>query len=163
MSHLHRLASYNLWANKKICKFILDAGDSIADETIKSSFHSIRKTLYHTWDAQVIWSKRLHGDPANTWPSHNFTGSLSEAASLFIESSEDYVRFTEKMNDSAAESIITYKALDGTAYVSSVEEIIMHVMNHGTFHRGQLISMLRIAGADQLGSTDMIRFFREQK
>lgn len=163
MSHLLHLTQYNLWANKKICDFILNAGEPIADAEIKSSFHSIRKTLYHTWDAQVIWMKRLNGEPANTWPSHNFEGTLSDAVNLFLENCETFVRFAGSLSEIEMKKIISYQALDGTSYQSTIEEIIMHVMNHGTFHRGQLISMLRIAGVDKLGSTDMIRYFREQK
>ncbi len=58
-------------------------------------------------------------------------------------------------NDYPAPDII-----DGTAYFNSVEEIIMHVMNHGTYHRGQLITMLRMVGFTAVESTDFIRYLR---
>ena len=160
-SHLISLTQYNLWANTKIVQFITEAGDTIADETLISSFPTIRKTLYHTWDAQEIWMKRLKRESTSTWPSHSFTGTLAEALELFLESSSGFVRFAENLQEEDHLSNIKFHSIDGTAYQNTIEEIIMHVMNHGTFHRGQLITMLRNAGFQNVGSTDMIRFFRE--
>ena len=62
-------------------------------------------------------------------------------------------------NDANAQ--IQYKTLDGKSYFNSTEEVIMHCMNHGTYHRGQIITMLRQAGFTVVGSTDFIRFCRE--
>ncbi len=162
-SNLFLLCNYNAWANKKICSFILEAGAAVADEEMNSSFPTIRKTLYHLWDAQDIWFKRLHHESPNSWPSHYFKGTLEEAVNSIHQSSADYVRFSEKLDESAARASVEFKSLDGTSYFNTVEEIIMHVMNHSTYHRGQIITMLRVAGFTAVGSTDMIRFFREKK
>ncbi len=160
-SHLISLSQYNLWANIKMGQFINEAGERTADETLISSFPSIRKTLYHLWDAQEIWLKRLKGESTKSWPSQNFTGSLKEAIDLMLESAAEFVRFTENILELEHIAPIKYHAIDGTSYQNTVEEIIMHVMNHGTYHRGQLITMLRNAGFQNVSSTDMIRFFRE--
>ncbi len=162
-SHLIQLCKYNYWANERICGYILQAGSPLVDEVITSSFHSIRKTLYHLWDGQEIWYKRLHGESINTWPSHYFKGNLEEAVQLILGSSGDYVRFAELLTQNEKDKMVEYKAIDGKPFYNSIEEIIMHTMNHGSYHRGQLITMLRIAGFTAVGSTDMIRFFREQK
>lgn len=158
----HTLTQYNLWANKLICSYISEAGESKADKQLESSFPTIRKTLYHIWDAQVIWYKRLHGEPTNSWPSQNFNGTLEEAKNNFIQNSEEFVRFTENLDEKKAAATITYHSMDGTPFTNTVGEILMHVMNHGTYHRGQLITMLRAAGHSAVGSTDMVRFFRNQ-
>lgn len=158
--HLITLVKYNQWANERICGFINEAGDKYADAELISSFPTIRKTLFHLWDAQVIWMKRLRGESSNTWPSHNFNGSLKEATDLLLQNSEDYILFTENSTGENHLNEVEFKSLDGTAYHNSIEEIVMHVMNHSTFHRGQLITMLRCAGFNAVGSTDMIRYFR---
>jgi uncharacterized damage-inducible protein DinB len=162
-THLLLLCKYNLWANKRICNFIEEAGVVLADKEQTSSFPTIRKTLYHIWDAQVIWLSRLNEESMHSWPSHNFEGTLQDACRSLIENSEAFVRFAEKLSENDPTREITYHSLDKTAFKSTVEEIIMHVMNHGTFHRGQLITMLRGAGFEKLGSTDLIRFLRENK
>lgn len=161
--HLLTLTGYNVWANQRIGRYILEAGTTIADEPITSSFPTIRKTLYHLWDAQVIWHKRLMGESANAWPSQGFTGSLEEAVSAVNRSSEDFVRFCENLPENGGEQDVSFHSLDGTAYHNSIEEIILHVMNHSTYHRGQLITMLRSTGFTAVGSTDLIRYYRDQK
>jgi uncharacterized damage-inducible protein DinB len=104
--------------------------------------------------------KRLRGESSNTWPSHNFTGSLKEATELMLLNSEDYIRFSENIIANTHTADVEFKSLDGTSYHNTIEEIIMHVMNHSTFHRGQIITMLRSAGFTAVGSTDLIRYFR---
>lgn len=160
-SHLLVLCNYNTWANDRICNYIANSGPA-ADAELTSSFPSIRKTLYHLWDAQDIWYRRMHGESPNTWPSHHFQGTLNEAIENIHNSSVDYVRFIENLPENEYKKAIEFKSLDGTAYFNTIEEIVMHVMNHSTYHRGQLITMLRTAGFNAVGSTDMIRFYREE-
>lgn len=159
-NHLNTLANYNFWANQKICSYILDAGEALADKETESSFPTIRKTLYHLWDAQAIWLKRLNGESPNSWPSHNFKGNLNDAIKLIEENSQALVDYTEALSENEIFNKIEFKATDGTPYYNTVQEILMHVMNHSTFHRGQLITMLRSVGFTNVGSTDMIRYFR---
>jgi uncharacterized damage-inducible protein DinB len=159
-NHLKTLSNYNLWANEKICSYILEAGQTLADKETESSFPTIRKTLYHLWDAQTVWLKRLNGETSNSWPSHNFTGTLDDAIKLIVENSKAYIGYTNALNENEHITRIEFKATNGTPYYNTVEEILMHVMNHSTFHRGQLITMLRSVGYTSVGSTDMIRFFR---
>jgi uncharacterized damage-inducible protein DinB len=161
--HLLTLAEYNVWANKRITKFIEEAGELIADQNIPGSFPSIRKTLFHIWDAQEIWMKRLNGTSVNSWPSHHFTGTLHEALELFNEGSNEYVSFLKNIPENGHFTSVEFHSTDGTPYFNTIEEIISHVMNHSTFHRGQIVTMLRIAGFQNLTSTDLIRYYRETK
>lgn len=163
IQHLRQLCAYNRWANERMAGYLLAAGESIADEEQLSSFPTIRKTLYHLWDAQVIWYKRLAGEAVNTWPSHHFTGTLNDDLSALRENDEAYVRFIENLSEKDGGKDVEYHALDGSAFHNTIEEIIMHVMNHGTYHRGQLITMLRNQGFTAVGSTDMIRYYREAR
>lgn len=158
---LKLFTEYNLWANTRICNWINEAGTEIADRELPSSFPTIRKTLYHLWDAQAIWILRLKGESPNAWPSHSFTGSLLEATEAVKASSDEYVRFCAEMKENETTNTITFHSLDGSAYHNTIAEILLHVMNHSTYHRGQLITMLRTAGFTAVGSTDLIRYYRE--
>jgi uncharacterized damage-inducible protein DinB len=153
---LHKLTLYNTWANELICDYVLKASDNV-DSTIESSFPSLRKTLYHLWDAQVIWITRLNGESLKGFPSRDFTGSLEEACKGLNESSKQITSIVDKTDK---EKVITYNNLEGKLFSSTVEEIVTHVVNHGTYHRGQLITMLRQSGFKDVGSTDFIRFCR---
>jgi uncharacterized damage-inducible protein DinB len=159
MSLIHTLTLYNTWANELICDHILKVSDK-ADLSIESSFPSLRKTLYHIWDAQVIWITRMHGESLKGFPSRDFTGTLEEACKGINGSSKEITSLVEA---NEKEKIITYHTLKGEVFSSTIEEIATHVVNHGTYHRGQLVTMLRQAGFKELRSTDFIGFCRLSK
>jgi len=158
-SHLLKLCKYNVWANDRICSWLMQAENKI-DAEVVSSFPSLRKTLYHLWDAQFIWMARLNGESPNTWPSHHFKGNLKEAVEELQKNSEEFVTFISKLKSEDFQRQVEFKAMDGTSHFNTVEEIIMHLMNHGSYHRGQLITLLRNVGFTSVESTDYIRYLR---
>lgn len=160
--YILELFRYNQWANQRISEWILNAGEKTADTSLSSSFPTIRKTIYHVWDAQVIWLARLKGTSLNAWPSQNFTGTLEEALQELNAQSGEFVRFLEETEENSLEKEVVFHALDGTRYSQKAIEIIQHVVNHGTYHRGQIITMLRTAGFEAVGSTDLIRYYRSR-
>ncbi|MBX7203980.1 MAG: hypothetical protein K1X81_01015 [Bacteroidia bacterium] len=151
-------AQYTVWANARISEFIKEEW---LDLEMKSSFATIRKTVFHIWDAQHIWLSRLNGLPVSAGPGKTFTGSFKEACHLWVLSSKELVAFIESKDESFLLNEITYENLQKAIFTSKVFEMIMQTCNHATFHRGQLITMLREAGATELKSTDMITFLRE--
>ena len=157
MSQLKQYASYNTWANGIISGYVLKSEIHLDHELI-SSFPSMRKTFYHLWDAQEIWLSRLNHDPVLTWPGKTFTGTINDAVDGVMLSSFE---LEKKANEFPAGEMIDYKNMEGRDFSNSVEEIIMHVVNHGTYHRGQLITLLRQCGFTDIGSTDYIRFTRK--
>jgi uncharacterized damage-inducible protein DinB len=157
---LNHFLKYNLWANTRLAALI---PDEAADVELISSFPTIRKTLYHMWDAQEVWLNRLNGAPVNHWPSENFNGTFNEAKELFIQSSQKMIEFILAKDDSFFKVSLAYTNMKGITYTNTHEEILMHVCNHATLHRGQIITMLRNAGVTSLQSTDMITYFRENK
>ena len=78
-SQLVNLAKYNLWANKKLIGFLSKLEPVLLDKELISSFKTIRETLYHIWDAELIWFTRLNGSSLTGWPSETFKGSNDEA------------------------------------------------------------------------------------
>ena len=157
---LIHFTNYNVWANTKLAGFILEAGEEKSDVSQNSSFSSIRKTLYHIWDAETIWIKRLQGDSFTDWPSKNFNGTLKAACESFLKNSENFVLYAKEKSETELNSAVTYKTLDGNEFSNITSYIIMHVMNHSTFHRGQIITLLRNTGFDKFSSTDYITFCR---
>ena len=151
---------YNLWANKCLA----DAMELLSDEQVNremlSSFPTILKTVYHLWGAEDIWKRRLTQTPTDTWASKSFNGSFPEALKGWQETSQWFIDYIAAADDAFLLSPVTYKNLAGNQYTNSVKEIVHHVMNHSTYHRGQLITMLRQAGVTQLPATDYIAFLR---
>lgn len=159
VSHL----AYNLWANERIGHLLMLQDDSILTAEKNSSFGSITKTVLHIWDAETIWFTRLKGGTLTDWPSKNFTGGKSAMLKAWINTSTELLQFIKEKGDVFQQQIIVYKSMKGDSYENSVEEILYHLVNHGSYHRGQIVTLLRDNGVTQVVNTDLITWFREER
>ncbi len=151
---------FNLWANDRIVEVLKNNPEAL-DKEIISSFNSIHKTLFHLWDAETIWYKRLNGESMKTWPSKGYTGTNEEFYKAFREQSELFIKLVENMPDERFSEIVNYTNTKGISFTAAVSEMIMHAMNHATFHRGQIVTMLRNAGVTELPSTDYMGYIHK--
>lgn len=161
--YLIYLTAYNSWANKKIKGFIMEAGEEMTLKMQSSSFPTIQQTILHILDAQTIWFSRLQGISPVSWPGQSFNGTSADACEMLIESCQHYEKYVKELTEKELMHNIGYRNMKGDAFIAPVQQILVHVMNHGTFHRGQLVTMLRGAGFTNLSSTDMIAYFRENQ
>ncbi|MBS1493576.1 MAG: hypothetical protein JST55_08700 [Bacteroidetes bacterium] len=154
--------NYNYWANKKICDLLLTLDDSVLEKDIDSSFRTIKETVYHIWGAEWIWFLRVSDSSKIEWPVKNFNGNFKEAVGLFHKASLDMINLVNEKNEKDFDADILYHNIAGQGFTNKLYEIIMHCMNHSTFHRGQIVTMLRTAGVTNLFSTDFITYYRER-
>jgi uncharacterized damage-inducible protein DinB len=162
MYNIQRHLAYNDWANSKLAEILSSVEPSLIDTETPSSFDTIKKTVYHVWDAQEIWFTRLKGNEITDWPSKSFTGSFEEGLKLFVESSKALHDFIASKDRDFLDKQIHYKNMKGVEYAQPVEDILFHLVNHGTFHRGQVVTMLRTLGHTNLQNTDLISYMRLQ-
>lgn len=154
-----RYINYNIWANKAIADFLSDK-EEILDKEVISSFPTIRKTIFHIADAQHIWLSRMKGDSPNEWPSKYMIPE--DAIHAMMNTSIAFEEYCGSADDTFYCKRISFSALDGTIYEETNGNIIMHCMNHSTFHRGQLVTMFRQAGSTgKMPRTDLIAYLRE--
>ncbi len=158
--YIRTLADYNVWANRKITDFVMQAGPDSAEMVLTSSFPTIRLTLIHIWDAQFIWLERMNNRSPENWPGKEFNGDLDELIDGLAQSSDEIESYCTNLKDDELASLISYSNTKGEHFQNSRLEILAHLFNHGTYHRGQLVTMLRNTGFTNLGQTDMIEYFR---
>ena len=152
---------YNLWANERIAGVI---PHNKADTETPSSFNSLRKTIYHVWGAEELWFQRVHGNSEPKWPSQNFQGDMADALKGWIEHSRVFANYVDGLSEADLKKSIPYKNLKGEASEQTLIEILHHVANHSTFHRGQLVTMMRALGHEgPLPSTDFVAYLRERQ
>lgn len=157
---LVRGACYNAWANGLFTAIIRELPDELLDKEIPSSFPSIRKTVLHVWASEDTWLQRLEGVAAPVWVQATFTGSIGEACDRWEERSTAIVRLVESMDAGALEQRLAYKSLKGDPQHDRIDAILQHMFNHATYHRGQLVTMLRQCGVTGIPGTDLITFER---
>lgn len=154
-----RYFNYNIWANKAIADFLADK-EFILDKELVSSFPTIRKTIFHIADAQHIWLSRMKGVSPTDWPSKSMMPE--DAIIAMMNTSTAFGDYCAGRDDSFHGARISFSALDGTVFEETNGNIIMHCMNHSTFHRGQLITMFRQGGLEgKMPRTDLIAYLRE--
>jgi uncharacterized damage-inducible protein DinB len=163
MYTIQKHLQFNVWANAKIVEILSKLDENFFDTEVISSFPSIRKTLHHVWDAEQIWFTRLKGGEATTWPSASFKGGKNELLAGFLDNSRKLEEFIADKDRKFLDGIITYKNTKGIEYSNAVEDILFHLVNHASFHRGQLITMLRQLGVEKFPSQDLIAYMREQQ
>ncbi len=158
---LLKYAQYNVWANDLLIDVLLGLSEQQLDQEIVSSFPSIRKTVYHTWSAEHIWFQRLSLVEHPTWMEGGFFGTFSEACHNWKAASADLQHFTANLYDEKALTHeFMYYDLKKNPHKTPVNQTLLHVFNHSTNHRGQLITMLRQAGVKKIPQTDFIAFVR---
>ncbi len=152
-------ASYNLWANSRVLDLIGSLPSEKLDLEMKSSFPTIRKTVFHIWDAETIWLKRLHNESLISWPSKEFDAKTD--LKKMLQTSKGFVDFLSGKDSTYYNDVTTYKNTGGVEFTTANSGIIMHVMNHSSFHRGQIITMVRELGfSGEIPSTDLITYLR---
>src|SRR5205809_1011899 len=100
---------YNLWANERVINFLKDnVSGAQLDKEIISSFPSLRKTLYHIWDAQGIWLARLNGSSPSVGLSKNFNSSTEEAYSAILNNSKTIAEHVESKEENYFQQVLNY-------------------------------------------------------
>ena len=84
-------------------------------------------------------------------------------SSFSVNSSRQLLSFVELRDEAFIQSKISYKNLKGESFENEVEPLLYHLVNHGTYHRGQVTTMLRELGVTHLASTDIIFYLRTLK
>jgi uncharacterized damage-inducible protein DinB len=158
---LDALLDYHYWAQQRM----FDALELLSPEQwtrpLESSFKSIRDTAVHIWGAEKVWCARWKGvSPSGLQSSDAFP----TAHSLRIASRELEGEVRGVVREVGAQGVdrrFEYKTLAGTPQSSLFWQTVQHMVNHATYHRGQLTTMLRQVDANPPKGMDLIAFYRE--
>jgi uncharacterized damage-inducible protein DinB len=150
---------YTAWASQRLVHAIEHIPSDQLTRDFETSDHSILGTLVHVFAADRVWLKRLQGEA--------ITSFLSDSDFNLHVLQIDWPLLYGKWNEWAAgltdESVaasVSYLDMRGNPYASSVWEVVLHVVNHGTHHRGQVAGFLRALGHTP-PQLDLIRYYRE--
>lgn len=158
---LQQYAAYNIWATRLLVDVINKLSEEEKTKVVASSFPSLYKTMQHMWLAEEVWWQRLKLVENIVLQSEKFTGSFDELVSNHAKQSNLFYEWVSGATESQLVHVF--------AYVRSKEQIKMpvyqmlhHVFNHATYHRGQLVTILRQLGIDKIPSTDFSTFCRKK-
>lgn len=156
---LSQLAHYNIWANKRIIDILLGLDEELLDKELVSSFPSVRSTVYHIWSAEFIWLQRLQLTENPVWIAPDFKGTFAEACEDWQKISAVLASFVDaQYDDKALQHVLQYYDRQKKSNKKPVYVVLIHIFNHASYHRGQLVTMLRQLGINKIPGTDFIGF-----
>lgn len=159
MDEIRQLFEFDRWANQ----LILDAAATIAPadftRDLGSSFPSLRDTLVHVIGADWVWLRRLEGETPPRPPAEWAASDLEQLRGLYADVQGKWSTYLESMEDAQLDEVLEYRYMSGEAASSTRGQILRHVVNHSTYHRGQAVTMLRQLGATP-PRTDLIHYYR---
>lgn len=155
--HFSMMATYNRWANVRLYDMAAALSDELYRKPIGVYFRSLHGTLNHLLTADRIWMRRLEGkgdhpDKLNA-TIHDDLVSLREAR---LTEDQRIVNFVDRLDDADFEKSCDYKALNGTPQRQYVREILGHLFNHQTHHRGQAHAALTALGVSEPKPLDLL-------
>ena len=154
------LYAYNSWANHRV----LDACASLTAEqftqNLHSSFPSVHDTLAHLMFVEWIWLERWLGRSPGFPPSDGLP-DLASIRARWQKIESDLNALIQKLSAADLDRVVEYKNTKGAAFSNPMREMLQHLANHQTYHRGQITTMLRQLGATP-AATDLIMFYRER-
>ena len=161
MNHeaLNALLEYHYWARDRV----LDAVEPLTSDEFRrdlgNSFGSIRDTLVHIVYAEWIWCSRWEGSEASGQLAADDFETVQDVRERWNEEERRVRAFVGRLGPDGVDRVIEY-AHRGRSTRSIFWQMLQHVVNHASYHRGQVTTMLRQLGAEPPRSQDLIAFYR---
>ncbi len=146
---------YTSWATDRL----LEAAGKLSPEELLRDFgtadRTVLGTLTHIFGADRVWLARIEGTPQEFPKGYDLARLASEWAELYGR----WNAWAGAQTDASVAEKIAYKDIKGNSWVSPIWQIVLHVVNHGTHHRGQVTGFLRAMGHAP-PPLDLIAFYR---
>lgn len=155
------LLEYNDWADRRI----LDAAGALDPERftrdLGSSFPSVRDTLVHVLSAEWIWLERWKGTSPGAMLDPRSFPELAAVRAAWQPVADERRAFLADQTEESLARVITYTNTRGERWAYPLRQMMQHVVNHSSYHRGQVVTMLRQLGAAVV-ATDYLLFADEE-
>ena len=159
--HIYTQVDYNLWANQKTTALLATMNPSVVDRSIANSFPTIKETLKHIHYAESIWLQRIQLDKHTQIPWPDTNPSVDQLYSDMIQASQDLKNYVNSLNVDELGKTVSFITGEGAMLSNTIERIVYHVINHSTYHRGQVITMLKQLGIKDAVSTDLYFYYQD--
>ncbi len=160
VEYFRTLVRYNAWARDRFLRVVRDMSEGDFVRDLGDGVGSLRDKLAHILAAESIWLDRLDGVSAAKFPDVAEFPDKAALVERWTQIGARIEKLAAALTDEALHGKCSYRNLQGKEFTSELWEILAHMMNHGTYHRGQAASLCRrITGKPPV--TDFIAFVRE--
>ena len=163
LEQVRTLIDYHYWARDRI----LDALEPLTVEQytrdMGNSFRSIRDTIVHIYGADRVWYERWRGGSPRALVDASEFPDVVSVRQAWMELERGYRAHVEELGNAGIGRILNYTLLNGQPCSNVFWQMLQHVVNHASYHRGQLTTMLRQLGGALPKPMDLIAFYRERQ
>jgi uncharacterized damage-inducible protein DinB len=159
---LRDLFAFNRWANARMRAAVKTLDEEEYRRDLKSSFASVRDTWMHIMASEWVWLSRWLGTSPSAMPSEWKDYDRQQVIDEWQALEAAQLAYVGKLTDADLDRTIPYINFAGEKYSQPLWHLMRHVVNHSTYHRGQLTTMIRQLGREAV-STDLVKYFREQE
>lgn len=113
-------------------------------------------------DAESIWWQRMKLQEKIDRPSDTFSGTMQALSQQLLQQNKAWQEWIAGANELALQHEFIYYNSRKERFKQPVYQMLLHLFNHGTYHRGQLVTMLRELGVEKIPQTDFIVWSRKK-
>lgn len=154
---ISKLLAYNRWANAKMLEPVAAVSPEEWDRDVGGSFGSLHGTLTHIYAGEWIWLERARGQSPRSLPTNEDLPTLEALRGEWRSLEEGISEFARGLSPAELARPITYTNFVGVNWTYTVADILFDLVNHSTYHRGQIATLLRQLARTPV-STDYVRF-----
>jgi len=154
------LFRYNDWANQRILTALRQVTPGQFTAAAHYSHGGLCGTLTHALLAEVVWRRRLQGQPVLPLPKPEEFPSADALIERWAAEQALLQEYLDALPEDGVNAIFTYQNLRGETNEYVIWQILLHVINHGTQHRAEAAVMLTDLGHSP-GDIDLSLFLRE--
>ena len=162
LSHVTTLIGFHYWARDRMLTAVETLSQEQYERPLGSSFPSVRDTLNHLYNAEWVWYSRWNGESPTIFPANDERPDVRTLRHDWGLLEQNVRGYLSGRTQGDLDRVIEYRLMSGTQGASSLWQMVAHLVNHASYHRGQVTTMLRQLGAPGPKSTDLITFYREQ-
>jgi uncharacterized damage-inducible protein DinB len=152
---LKSLFAYNRWANRRVLEACRALGPGQYEQEPAPGWTSVRATLVHLADATWIWARRIEGEPVDARASEAEVPTLDDAGRLLDRGHDAFDRLVGTLPAERLAAIWSYRNFEGKELSLPLWAVFRHVVNHATYHRGQVAAKFGRLGATP-APTDLV-------
>jgi uncharacterized damage-inducible protein DinB len=160
LQEIRLLHAYNAWATNKLFDALAPCSAEETTTDMKSSHGSILGTMTHLVGAEKIWLARWVGTPGATMLKQSEVPTLTDLRKVWETTGYETARWLGSMTDKKLLDTFSMASAKGEIFTHVYWQAIQHVVDHSTYHRGQVITLMRQIGKVP-PSTGLITFYRE--
>jgi uncharacterized damage-inducible protein DinB len=151
--------TYTAWASRRLVEAAAQLSPEERARDFQTADHNVLGTLAHVFAADRIWLARVLNTPPATFITEA-DHSLSVLQNDWPALLERWQEWARGLTDESAQTMVEYNR-QGTMYRQPAWQVVLHVVNHGTHHRGQVSGFLRTMGHTP-PPLDLIAYYRER-